>query len=353
VDINLLIPRILLVYITPGLFPTLVIFLANTNLFRFQNPGIVIFVFLVVDIILSIFLENIRFSFFQKFSINKRKFFSKNLYKFFSLVKSDEIFTLNEAWEHYENEEQAAIKLWIISNIEKSGGLIKILGNFDSYRRYVVQACKKYENLKEELEKIPQIKATVENGYLRPTLTTGDRWVILGLLQEEAKSFVWEEYFLFYQSSYNTMLSCLFAFMLNYVCLFLSYKVWSESKNLTELLKICFYRPTAMTVLGMLLVFCCVLLFFNSRLISDKNKDKEGCFKDLVLRVTIFYFIVAFFVIFFPIVKMSTYKGIFYLISILSLTLMLLSYRFVNYWGLAVSRLARKSILYSHINVNK
>jgi len=99
-DINLFIPRLLLVYMAPGLLPTLVIFSANIKLFQSQNSGIAIFALLVVDIILSIFLENIRFGFLQKFSINERNFFSKNLSKFFSLVKNDEVVTLNASWKH-------------------------------------------------------------------------------------------------------------------------------------------------------------------------------------------------------------------------------------------------------------
>jgi len=347
---------------TPGLFPTLVIFLANTKLFQFQNPGIVLFVFLVVDITLSIFLENIRYGFFQKYSISERKFFSKNLLKFFYLVRNDEVFPLKEVWKHYGNEEQAAIKFWIMLNIEKSGGLIKILDIFDSYKRHVEQSYEKYKNLTEELEKIPQIKSIIENEYLNPTLTSGDGWVILSLLQEEAKSFVWEEYFLFYQSSYNTILSCLFAFVLNYIHPLLSYGVWSESKTWLELLRMCFYRPVAMAVLFMLFVFYCALLYkanFISNISKEEEKKqkeekrKKECLRHYYMRVTIFCTMLAFFVFFFPVARMSIDNGIFWLINIIGLVLMLFSIRFANMWGLAVSRLSRKAFLYSLINTKK
>ncbi len=189
-------------------------------------------------------------------------------------------------------------------------------------------------------------------------MTSGDKWVILSLLQEEAKSLVWEEYFLFYQCSYNTMLSCLFAFMLNYIHPFLSYEVWSGGKTWLGLLRICFYRPGTKAVLFIFVLFVlyCVLLH-NFYLISNKSKEEEKEKKERIknycMRATIFCATVVFFVFFFPMARMSRDNGIFWLINIIGLVLMRFSGRFANMWGLATSRLSRKAILYSLIKVKK
>ncbi len=121
-DITLLIPRLLLIYMVPGLLPALVILSASANKLQSVGLGTVVFIFFALDIFLSILLENIRFSFFQNLSLVENRFFSKNLLKFFSLVKNNEVFPLSEVWRDYRNKEQAAIKLWLIANIEKSGG---------------------------------------------------------------------------------------------------------------------------------------------------------------------------------------------------------------------------------------
>jgi len=234
------------------------------------------------------------------------------------------------------------MRVWIISNINKSGGLNKILSNFYSYSGYV------------EEDSISKMKSLIEEEYLKSNLTKGDKWTMLSLIEEEMKNFIWEEYFLFYQSSFNTFLSCLFAFVLNYIRPLLNYDVWSENKTWLGLLKICLYRPTAnIFLLIVLFVFGYVLLYDLCRT-SFKNKEGEKKEKDIKkeygMRIVILYVTVAFLVFFFPMVRMSMHEKTFWLTSIITLILMLFSYRFADMWGLAVSRVSRKAILYNLIS---
>jgi hypothetical protein len=322
--------------VVPGLLPAFLILSANANKVQSVPPGILLFIFFALDIFLSIFLENIRFSFFQRFTIVGNQLFSRNLFKFFSLVKNEEVFPLRESWKKYQDREQAIMRLWIISNVNKSGGLNKILSNFDSYSKYV----KKHS--------ISKMKSLIEEEYLKSNLTKGDKWAMLSLIEEEMKNFIWEEYFLFYQSSFNTFLSCLFAFILNYIRPLLNYDVWIENKTWLGLLEICL-RPSAMIFLFILFVFCCVLLY-NSRRTSVKNKEGKKKEKEYRMRIVILCVTVAFLVFFFPMIRISVHEKTFWLTSVITLILMLFSYRFADMWGLAVSRVSRKAILYNLIS---
>lgn len=347
-NVNLLVPKIILLYLLPGLLPSCVIFFANRE--SLNEPSIGIFVFLLISIFISVFLENLRMGVFQKFPINERKFFGKEMLKYFSLVKHDEVFPVLDSWKNYNEKQKAAVRLWILSNIEKAGGLEKILDPFDKWKEYINQISG-VENAwkKGEIKRLDKMKSIIrENEFLKPTLTTGNRWVILNLIAHKTQSFIFDEYFLFYQSAYNTMLSCFLLFILNYIYPFLNYKIWINNQ-IVDLGKIYFNaNRLTVAVAGIILIcfFNIIILIFHYRRISSK-KDREK-FEDLEVRVGIFFFTAFFLMLFFPSVNAIYYiRSI--IINIAILLFFFLLYRFANYWGLAISRLARKSILYRQI----
>ncbi|PKP61561.1 hypothetical protein CVT91_02790 [Candidatus Atribacteria bacterium HGW-Atribacteria-1] len=346
-DINLLIPKIVLVYLLPGLLPSCVIFFANRE--SLKEPIIGIFVFLLITIFISIFLENLRMGVFQKFRINERKFFRKEMLKYFSLIKHDEVFPVLNSWKDYNEKQKAAVRLWILSNIEKAGGLEKILDPFDKWKEYISQNSE-VENAwkKDEIKRLDKMKSIIrENEFLKPTLTSGNWWVILNLIAHKTQSFIFDEYFLFYQSAYNTILSCFLLFILNYIYPFLNYKIWINAQ-IVNLGKIYFHPNRLNVVIASIILICffnIIILFPHYRRILSK-KDREK-FEDLKVRVGIFFFTAFFLILFFPSENAMDHR--FIIINIVILPFFFLLYRFTNCWGLAVSRLTRKSILYRQL----
>ena len=186
----------------PGVTPVLVLLWEKIDYISAKvGVGNMLVLFVFLSIMVGLLLEFVRFSLERiEFDILPATVV-KYLKKVFSSKKGGEknSKTAKEISDFYKNEEAEAIKFWITYY----------------YNR-------KKEDFKVKLKDKPDLNEFVEKEYSRPNISVGsDKWIILNLLQGESRRFLWEEYFIYYQASYNHMFSMLLSLGLYLLIYFL------------------------------------------------------------------------------------------------------------------------------------
>jgi len=217
----------------PGILPTLILLWGKLDYLNSKiGLGNLFFLFLFVSIVVGFFIESIRFSS-ETIEIDilpativnclKRVFFNER-------VKKEHNETRKDKSNFYKEEELKAIRFWIMYYYMKKK---------DSY-------CK-------VLKDKPDLFEFIEKEYLHSNISvTSDKWIILSLLKGEAGRFLWEEYFIYYQASYNHMLSMLLSFVI-YLIIYFPREIMTIYSSL-DILKLIFFP----------LIFIALSIFFGN-----------------------------------------------------------------------------------------
>jgi len=206
--------------LVPGILPTLFFLWPHIDYFYTKiGPGNLFFLVLFISIVVGLFIEFIRFSS-EEIEIDilpaiivnclKRIFLKKGL-------KNRNNETPRDKLNSYEEKEAKAIEFWIMYYYNK-------------------KKC----SFKKTLGDKPNLLKFIEKEYLNPNISVAsDKWIILSLLKGETRRFLWEEYFIYYQASYNHMLSMLLSFVI-YLIIYFPRKIMTVSSFL-DILKLIFF----------------------------------------------------------------------------------------------------------------
>ncbi|MCF8057242.1 MAG: hypothetical protein K9K37_11475 [Desulfocapsa sp.] len=185
--------RIALAHLLPGFIPTLLFFSVMMSQIEpkiFETTGGVITVYILSSIVLGIVIDLMRHKF-EKIFINwlnltwLRYIFALIISK----IKKHPVgyLPLKRSFQNYNEKEKESIKLWLSLQLEKH---------------------------KEVNEKI-KANVILEREYNNPTITSGDRWAILNILEKDSLRFMMEEYFSYYEFSFNCMVSITLTELIN------------------------------------------------------------------------------------------------------------------------------------------
>jgi len=185
--------RIALAHLLPGFFPTMFFFVVMRDVIRqdlLGTTGEFITVYILISIALGITIDIMRHKF-EKIFINWVNFtWIKYLfYLFVSKIKKKptRYFPLKRSYQNYDEKEKTSIKLWLSLQL------------------------KKHDEINEHIKSNP----ILEKEYIKPTITSGDRWALLNILERDSMRFMMEEYFSYYEFSFNSMLTIILAEIIN------------------------------------------------------------------------------------------------------------------------------------------
>ena len=217
----------------PGVLPTLILLWGKLDYLNSKiGFGNLFFLFLFFSMIIGLLLEFSRFSS-ETIEIDllpstivgflKRIFLNKK-------AKRKSKKTRKKESDTYKEEEAKAIKFWI-----------------------TYYYMKKKDGFEKALKNNPRLMKFIDREYSEPKVSvTSDKWIVLSLLQGEARRFLWEEYFIYYQASYNHMLSMLLSFVL-----YFSIYTISRIKTISSLFDI-------LKLLVVPLIFIILSIFFGN-----------------------------------------------------------------------------------------
>lgn len=185
--------RIALAHLLPGFIPTLLFFGIMTSRIKpkiFDNAGSVITVYILSSIVLGIMIDLMRHKF-ERIFIN---WFNLTWIRYILALMISKIrkhpigyLPLKRSFQNYNEKEKESIKLWLSLQLEKHKELNeKIKGN-----------------------------VILEKEYNNPTITSGDRWALLNILEKDSLRFMMEEYFSYYEFSFNCMVAIILTEMIN------------------------------------------------------------------------------------------------------------------------------------------
>jgi len=185
--------RIALAHLLPGFFPTLLFFYIVSGAVKqkiFGTAGDMITIYIISSIALGIIIDLLRHRFEGVFV----KWLNLTWLKYiFALIISKikkcpvRFLPLKESYKNYDDKKKEVIKLWLSLRLEKN----------------------------KELNKKIKGNAILEKEYNNPTITSGDRWALLNLLEKDALRFMMEEYFSYYEFSFNCMVAIILTEVVN------------------------------------------------------------------------------------------------------------------------------------------
>jgi hypothetical protein len=185
--------RIALAHLLPGFIPTLLFLIVMGEEIKakiFETSGFVITVYILSSIVIGIVMDLLRHKF-ERIFIN---WINLTWLKYIFALMLSKIrkhpvgfLPLNQSYQNYDKKEKESIKLWLSLQLEKHKELNeKIIGN-----------------------------TILEKEYKSPTITSGDRWALINILEKDSLRFMTEEYFLYYEFSFNCLLAMIFTEMIN------------------------------------------------------------------------------------------------------------------------------------------
>ena len=101
--------------------------------------------------------------------------------KIYSLLlrRKNNIWSLRTLFNRYDNKQKEALKLWLKIKLAKNPDILKEIGS----------------------------NGLLKKEFLDPTITSGDWWALLNIREKVGLSFYMQEYFVFYEFSFNFMIA--------------------------------------------------------------------------------------------------------------------------------------------------
>lgn len=185
--------RIALAHLLPGFIPTSLFFIVKSESIRqkiFGTAGDIIPVYILSSIMLGILIDLMRHKFEGIFINWLNLTWLKYLVAFMiSKIRRRHIsyLPLRKSYKDYNNKERETIKLWLSVQLEK------------------------HNEVKDKIKDNSKLKKECYN----PTITSGDRWALLNILEKDSLRFMMEEYFSYYEFSFNCMVAIILMAMIN------------------------------------------------------------------------------------------------------------------------------------------
>lgn len=187
--------RIALAHLLPGFIPTL-LFFSIIKPKIFETTGGVITLYILSSIMLGIMIDLMR----HKFETIFINWLNLTWIRYiFALVVSKigkhpvGYLPLKRSFQNYNEKEKESIKLWLSLQLEKHKRLNeKIKGN-----------------------------VILEKEYNNPTITSGDKWALLNIMEKDSLRWTMEEYFSYYEFSFNCMVTIILTEIIN-ICFLIS-----------------------------------------------------------------------------------------------------------------------------------
>jgi len=185
--------RIALAHLLPGFIPALLFFTVMSEALKqrlFGIPGDVITVYFLSSISLGIVIDLMRHRF-ERIFINWLNL-TWIRYMFALIIskirkRPSNFLPLKKSYQNYDKKEKKVVKLWLSLQLEKHTELAqKIEGN-----------------------------NTLQKEYYNLTITSGDRWALLNILEKDSLKFMMEEYFSYYEFSFNFMVAIILTEIIN------------------------------------------------------------------------------------------------------------------------------------------
>ncbi len=184
--------RIALANLLPGLFPTLFLmffFMPNsqrildisyiTSNINISNITIFFICSVIIGIIIDLLRPKVEKIYIKYLNISSIVFIIIKVFSAFTKHKV-KFLTLKQKFDYYDRKEKEVIKLWMSIQLFK-------------HKDYIHNWIKENDILKKE--------------FYNPTITSGDRWALINIIEKDSLEFLMQEYFSFYQFSFNLMVS--------------------------------------------------------------------------------------------------------------------------------------------------
>ena len=181
--------RIALAYLLPGFIPTL-LFFSIVKINVIGNTGSITTVYILSSIMLGIMIDLVRHRIENIFVNWLNLTWIKYVFvRMICKIRKRPVgyLPLKRIFRNYDEKEKQSIKLWLSLQLEK------------------------HEDLNKKIEG----NVILEKEYKNPTITSGDRWALLNILAKDNLKWMVEEYFSYYEFSFNCMMALILTEMIN------------------------------------------------------------------------------------------------------------------------------------------
>ncbi len=180
--------RLALAFLFPGFIPTIFLIFVLKREESIDLTALDITLYIIGSIFIGIFIDFFRHRiekpFINYFGFTKLRMLIGKCYKFV-FCKEYRVINLKKEYLAYDEKDKEVIRLWIQTRLDKNTSVIKKIEKSD----------------------------ILNKEYHAGTITVGDRWVLLNILQPNSVDFFMKEYHSFYQFSFN----CLIAFLITWI----------------------------------------------------------------------------------------------------------------------------------------
>jgi uncharacterized membrane protein YciS (DUF1049 family) len=180
--------RVALAHLLPGLISTVIVFVVWFNYLTHElnlDATLVISIYLFIGLIAGIILDSVR----HRFDKHYIAYFNSSWFRYWidnglsRVTKTWKVHQpLKVLYEYYDMKEREAVRLWLDLRLDKAG------------------------KLAEKIRDNP----VLEKEFYRTTITIGDKWALLHVIDKDAAEFFLNEYFSYYEFSFNCLVASVF-----------------------------------------------------------------------------------------------------------------------------------------------